>query len=82
MHHRLFSDLYQELCYLDETIKKYDLKLEIIFKNDSLRQKLSAIEGLRVISVTALVSAVGNPKVFKNGQKASLGGVEPHETNN
>ena len=67
----LFSDLYTELCQLDEKIKSYDKKLEIIFKNSAVCQRLGQIEGLGVISTTALVAAVGDPKVFENGRQMS-----------
>jgi transposase len=67
----LFSDLYEELCMLDEKINIYDKKLEIIFKNNSVCQRLAQIEGLDVISTTALIAAIGDPTVFKNGRQMS-----------
>lgn len=67
----LFSDLYEELCNLDEKIGKYDKKLECIFKDNPACQKLAQIEGLGVISTTALVAAIGDASVFKNGRQMS-----------
>lgn len=67
----LFADLYEELCHLDKKINQYDEKLAIIFKNNSVCQRLAEIEGLGVISTTALIAAVGNPDVFKNGRQMS-----------
>jgi len=32
----LFTDLYEELCQLDEKVKGYDKKLDIIFKNSDV----------------------------------------------
>ena len=67
----LFTDLYETLCYLDEKINQYDKKLNIIFKNNTVCQRLADIEGLGVISTTALLAAIGNPDVFKNGRQMS-----------
>lgn len=67
----LFSDLYEELRNLDEKIGNYDKKLEYIFKNSPVCQKLAQIEGLGVISTTALIAAIGDASVFKNGRQMS-----------
>lgn len=67
----LFRDLYEELYRLDEKIHDYDKKLEIIYKNNPVCQRLAQIEGLGIVTTTALVAAIGDAKVFKNGRQMS-----------
>ena len=67
----MFHELYEELCQIDERIKNYDKKLEMIFKQNEVCQRLSAIEGLGIISTTVLIAAIGDVKVFKNGRQMS-----------
>lgn len=67
----ILQDLYEELCELDKRIKKYDKKIENIYENNSVCQRLGQIEGLGVICATALIAAVGDAKVFKNGRQMS-----------
>lgn len=77
---QLVSDLYEELVHLDEQVKKYDKQLKKIFKENKLCQRLSHIEGMGVISTTALVAAVVDPNVFKNGRHMSAWvGVVPRQ---
>lgn len=68
---QLFSDLYEEICEKDKQIKKYDLKMEQIFKQNAHCQKISKIEGIGVITATTIVAAIGDPKIFKNGRHFS-----------
>jgi transposase len=80
MMRNLFSGLYEELCDLDTKIKEYDKKLEVIAKENALCQRLLEVEGIGMISGTALLSAVGNAKVFKNGRQMSAWlGLTPKE---
>ena len=67
----IFRDLYEELRGLDEKILSYDKKLEEIYKNHLVCQRLAEVEGLGVISTTALLAAIGDPTVFKNGRQMS-----------
>lgn len=67
----LVASLAEELTELDKKVKHYDVKLETIFKDNPVCQRLAAIEGLGIISTTALVSAIGDPQVFKNGRQLS-----------
>ncbi len=68
---QLFFDLYEQFCEQDKKIKAYDKKLEIVFKSNELCQRVSEIEGIGVVSATAIVSAIGDPTVFKNGRHFS-----------
>lgn len=67
----LFSGLYEELSEIEKTIEKYEVKLKSIFMSNELCQRISKIEGLGVISTTAVIATIGDPKVFKNGRHFS-----------
>lgn len=67
----LFNNLYEEISEKDQKIKKYDLKMETLFKANDSCQKIADIEGIGVITATAIVAAIGDPKVFKNGRHFS-----------
>lgn len=67
----LFSDLQEELLEIDKRIKIYDAKIDAIFKSNEACQRISKIEGIGPISATAIIAAIGDPKVFKNGRHFS-----------
>jgi transposase len=67
----LIYDLYEELRTADKKIECYDNKLEIIFNNNEACQQLAEIEGIGVISATALVASIGDANNFKNGRQMS-----------
>lgn len=67
----LFKELYDEFLIIDKHVLFYDKQLEELFSENPLCKRLSEIEGLGVISSTALVSSIGDPKVFKNGRQLS-----------
>lgn len=67
----LFFELNEEFRELDKKIETCNVKLEVIFNNNEVCKKLAEIEGISVISATALVSAIGDPSVFKNGRQVS-----------
>ncbi len=80
MTRHFFNDLYEELCGLDKKIKEYDDKLEVIASENPLCKRLLEVEGIGTISSTALLSVVGNAKVFKNGRQMSAWlGLTPRE---
>jgi transposase len=68
---QLFADLYEEIREKDKNVKKYDAKMEQIFKQNESCQKIAKLEGIGVITATAIVSAIGDPKIFKNGRHFS-----------
>lgn len=68
---RLFADLYEEVIEKDKKIGSYDNQLNIIFKSNEMCRKISEVEGIAVITATAIVATIGNPKIFKNGRHFS-----------
>lgn len=76
----LFNDLYNELVEKDEKIKLYDKKIDVISNENSICKKLKEISGVGPLTATAILSAVGDVSVFKNGREMSAWlGVVPRQ---
>jgi len=76
----MLQDLYDELIMLDAKIKRYNTKLEELFKTDETCQRLGQVEGIGLLTATAMVAAVGHAKEFKNGrQMAAWLGLTPRQ---
>jgi transposase len=69
-----FTRLRDELQTMHRLVLDYDLALERIAKSREDCQRISAVEGIGVMTATAVVAHL-NPRVFKNGRHyaASLG---------
>jgi transposase len=76
----LFAELYERLVGLDARISEADARLQRVFEGDELCRRLAQVEGVGVLTATALVAAVGDAKVFKNGrQMAAWLGLVPRQ---
>ena len=76
----VFNDLYEQLKVLDNRIEVYNGMINKISKEDERCQRLMQIEGVGAIVATALVAAVGDAKVFKNGREmAAWLGLVPRQ---
>jgi len=62
----LFADLYEQLQGLSQSIKKYDVQIERLFKTNPICQRLAEVEGVGPVTATALLAA-GDANAFKNG---------------
>jgi transposase len=67
----LLADLYRRMVELDREIAGYEKRLAQINATDQACQRLDELPGFGVIVDTALVAAVGDAKVFKNGRQMS-----------
>ena len=65
----LLSELYDEMVHLDKRIDMLENKLNIICKENENCQRLLTIPGVGLLSATALVAAIGDISVFKNGRE-------------
>lgn len=76
----LLRSLMDELYQLENQIEKIEIELREYFNNSELCQKIEKVKGLGLITTTAVVSAVGSAKQFKNGRQmaAWLGLVPRH----
>jgi len=77
---RFVSDLYEELDNKDKKIKKYEESLKMIFQTNKNCQKIAKIEGIGLMTATAIVADIGDAKVFKNGRHlAAFLGLVPRQ---
>jgi transposase len=65
----LFWKLLEEFAALEQQIAFYQEKLESLAKTHPECQRLMTIPGLGPITATALIAAVGDVEVFKNGRQ-------------
>lgn len=76
----LLQELYSEWINCFERIECYDKKLTCIHNNNDDCKRLSKIDGIGVITSTALIAAIGDPQVFKNGREfAAWLGLTPRQ---
>ena len=76
----LLSTLYDEMVHLDKRIEMLELKLEAIAANNHDCKRLLTIPGVGLLSATALIAAVGDVSVFKNGRElAAWLGLVPRQ---
>lgn len=64
----LMEDLSTELNSLTEKVKQYNRRIDLIVKNHPVAQRLMTIPGVGPLASTAIVAAVSDPKMFKNGR--------------
>lgn len=80
MSRAIFWDLYDQLTQIDKKIVEYEGKLKHVFKNNEVCQRLAQIEGIGLLTATAIVSTVADAKVFKNGRHfAAFLGLVPRQ---
>ena len=80
MAREMLRDLYRELCDLDRRIADHDKKLKAVFDATPDCKRVAAVEGVGVLTATAFVATLGDPRAFKNGrQVAAWLGLTPRE---
>ena len=73
-------DLYRELCDLDRRVADHDKKLKAVFDATPDCKRIAAVDGVGVLTATAFIATLGDPKAFKNGrQVAAWLGLTPRE---
>jgi transposase len=76
----LFASLYEELCALDERIQAMEARIQRVFSANERCQLIAAIEGIGPLTATAIVAAVADARVFRNGrQLAAWLGLVPRQ---
>lgn len=68
---QLMTDLYQRLLELDGQITDYERRIERLSRERPVCQRMQKVEGVGVLTATALMATVGDAKVFKNGRQMS-----------
>lgn len=66
-----FTQMQEELRDLDRRIQEVDQKISLIHEESEASQRLAEIPGVGKIISTAILSAVGDPKAFRNGREFS-----------
>ncbi len=76
----LLSELYDEMVHLDQRVEMLEQKLAIIAAQNPDCQRLLTIPGIGLLTATALVAAIGDISVFKNGRElAAWLGLVPRQ---
>ena len=76
----LLSESYEYMLYLDERIAFLEKKLEAVKEQSEDCKLLLTIPGIGLLTATALVAAIGDPSVFKNGRElAAWLGLVPQQ---
>lgn len=65
----LLSELYDEMVHLDQRIAATERKLAAIRAHHEDCQRLLTIPGVGLLTATALIAAIGDITVFKNGRE-------------
>lgn len=68
---RLFNGLYEQLVDLDKRIEEFDEEIARLFRSNSVCQRIGEIEGVGPLIATAMISAIGDGRSFKNGRQLS-----------
>jgi transposase len=77
----LFRELYTELVDLEGKIVYIERKINQVFRSSESCQRLAQIDGVGPLTSTALVAAVGDASVFKNGRHmAAWLGLVPRQS--
>lgn len=68
---RELNRIYHDLVEIDKRIKEQDQSIQEIFDSNEDCKRIAEIEGIGLITATAIVSAIGSPESFKNGREFS-----------
>ena len=71
MSRELFSELFDELCSVDERLIGCDQRIKTLNQENELCQRLEEMLGVGPITASALYAAGGDGKDFKNGRHFS-----------
>jgi transposase len=68
MMREIVTSLYAFMVEIDNRVRDFDRKIDAIFKANTVCQRISKIKGIGPKTATALVAAIGDRSVFKNGR--------------
>ena len=75
-----FQELWSEYLVLEKRIKALEAKIKLISKRHPVCVRLMKIPGVGYLTATAIIAAVGDAKVFRNGREmAAWLGLTPLE---
>jgi transposase len=67
----IISELQEEFLLLEARITQYDKKIEACFNANEACQRIGEIEGIGVVTATAVIARIGDPKHFTCGRHFS-----------
>ena len=77
----LLSGLYDELVHLDDRIAVLNQEIDQLAQNDQRARRLMSIPGIGPMCATALIAAIGDIHMFKNGRElAAWLGLVPRQS--
>jgi transposase len=65
----LLGEIGERLRFIDDRLRKYDLTIQRLFREDERCRRVAAVEGVGPVTGTALVAAVGNAIEFRSGRE-------------
>jgi transposase len=76
----LLRSVQEELSDWDSRILEMDQKLKVYFKSNEVCQRIGDVEGVGVVTATAIVATIGDAQTFKNGREfAAFLGLVPRQ---
>ena len=63
----LLAEIHERLKFIADRLRQYDLRIELLFRQDERCRRLAEVEGVGPLVATALVAAAGNAAEFKSG---------------
>ena len=76
----LIAGLYDELCQLDKRIQSLEQRIRTSFETNDLCQRVAAVEGVGPVIATAVVAAISDGRMFRNGRQfAAWLGLVPRQ---
>ncbi|MBY0273345.1 MAG: IS110 family transposase [Alphaproteobacteria bacterium] len=77
----ILHELYDEFLAIDKSIRSFDDRIKCLCSESEVCRRLIKVPGIGHLTATALVAAVGDAKVFKNGrQMAAWLGIVPRQS--
>lgn len=64
-------ELYDLLRDLDDRVRKFDQRIDVVFRASSTCQRIAKIKGVGPKTATAIIAAIGDGSDFKNGRHLS-----------
>lgn len=68
---KYLRDLYEQINVKTKKIKEYEQLIEAIFVQNKDCQKIAKIEGIGILTATAIISCIGDIDLFKSGRHLS-----------
>jgi transposase len=76
----ILAHAHEHLRQIDERIAECDVRIRAHAKESEAAQRVQAIVGLGVITASALIATIPNPRDFRNGRQMSAwGGLVPRQ---